>query len=320
MEPITEMTTGDAVHLVDRSDGRSGRSGRSSLLLVASGSGLFDVTGDRRLLDGPVTAVTSGESALWAIAGGTTLHRISGGVAEPMASLPAGSGRCVVEHRGDVYVGGDEARLWRLVGDRFERVAEFDDAPTRHGWHTPWGGPPDVYSFAGHGDDLYVSVHVGGILRTAGAGFEPTIDLHDDVHEVVVDDRTGTVWAATGASGLAESRDRGATWTYHTDGLHATYLLAVAVTAAGVLVGASSGHAGRDGALYLFDGVTFRRVVGLPDRLDGAVGPRRLAGSGDLAAVVLPDGSLFGSADGGASWAPVDERRFDGATEVLLTS
>ena len=290
--------------------------------LVAGRGGLFDVTAGRPLLGGPVAAVAAGESALWAIVDGAALYRVVDGVAERVAALPTGTGSCVVEHLGDVFVGGDEARLWRLDGDRFERVAAFDAAPTRAEWHTPWGGPPDVYSFAAHGHDLHVSVHVGGILRTSdgGASFEPTIDLHDDVHQVVVDARTGTVWAATGASGLAESRDGGDTWRYHTDGLHATYLLAVAVTDAGVIVGASSGHAGRDGALYVFADGTFHRAAGLPDRLDGAVGPRRLAGAGDHAAVVLPDGSLFGSGDGGASWEPVAGRRFDGATEVALAS
>jgi hypothetical protein len=103
--------------------------------------------------------------------------------------------------------------------------------------------------------------------------------------------------------GLAESRDRGATWRYHTAGLHATYLLSVAVTAGGVLVGASSGHAGRDGAIYRFDGDRFSRVTGLPDRLDGAVGPRQLAARGDDAVVALPNGDVFSSHDGGAEWS-----------------
>ena len=90
---------------------------------------------------------------------------------------------------------------------------------------------------ASDGDDLYVSVHVGGILRTTdGDGWAPTIDLHDDVHQVAVGG-AGTVWAATGMRGLAESGDRGGSWRYHVDGLHAHYLLAVAPFDDGVLVG-----------------------------------------------------------------------------------
>jgi hypothetical protein len=112
------------------------------------------------------------------------------------------------------------------------------------------------------------------------------------------------VWAATGTSGLAESTDRGGGWQHYTEGLHATYLLAVAITSAGVLVSASSGHAGRDGAIYLFDGTRFHRPEGLPHSLGGAVEPRHLAGDGDAAAVIAPDDSLYMSDDGGRRWRP----------------
>jgi photosystem II stability/assembly factor-like uncharacterized protein len=157
---------------------------------------------------------------------------------------------------------------------------------------------------ASHHDDLYVSVHVGGILHTADGGqtWQATIDLHQDVHQVAVDPDTGAVWAATGTSGLAESTDQGRTWAHHTRGLHATYLLAVAATRAGVLVAASSGHAGRDGAIYLFDGTRFRRPDGLPHDFGGAIKPRHLAGDGDDAALLTPDGSLYASRDGGRRW------------------
>jgi hypothetical protein len=152
------------------------------------------------------------------------------------------------------------------------------------------------------GTDLYVSVHVGGILRSAdGGSWVPTIDLHDDVHQVAVD-AAGTVWAATGRRGLAESNDRGATWRYHADGLHARYLLAVAALIDGVLVAASSGHAARDGALYRFDGARFVRCHGLPYDLNGAVGPRQLAAAGKDAVVALPNGDVYISHDGGHEW------------------
>ena len=67
------------------------------------------------------------------------------------------------------------------------------EAPTRAEWHTPWGGPPSVFSMASLGDDLFVSVHVGGILRSSDGGqsWEATIDLHEDVHQVVADPEAG---------------------------------------------------------------------------------------------------------------------------------
>ena len=183
-------------------------------------------------------------------------------------------------------------------------IPSFDEAPTRDQWTTPWGGPPDVFSMASHGDDLYVSVHVGGILHSDhdGRTWQATIDMHDDVHQVVADD-DGTVWAATGRRGLARSTDKGRTWQHLTDGLHATYLLAVAVTDAGVLVSAQSGHAGSDTAVYLLNGERFEPVTGLPSPLSG-ISPRHLAASGPTAELMTDDGTLHLSHDEGRTWRP----------------
>jgi photosystem II stability/assembly factor-like uncharacterized protein len=150
-------------------------------------------------------------------------------------------------------------------------------------------------------------VHVGGILRSSDGGrsFTPTIDREEDVHQVVTD-AEGGLWAATGRSGLAHSVDRGESWSFHTDGLHAPYALAVATLDDAVLVGVSSGHSGRDGALYRFDGRGFERCAdGLPAAFDGAVSPRQLAGAGRVAAVALPSGDVHVSTDGGRVWSRV---------------
>ena len=149
---------------------------------------------------GPDTALVSLSHVAYRSGAIADMHRITrAGEAERVATLAGGSATCVHVHEGTVFVGGDDARLWRLREGELEPVASFERAPTRPEWHTPWGGPPSVFSMASHGDDLYVGVHVGGILRSADGGetWTDTIDLHVDVHQVVVDPRTGTVWAAT---------------------------------------------------------------------------------------------------------------------------
>jgi hypothetical protein len=256
---------------------------------------------------------------VWALVESTELHRVRGTAAsELVATLEGGSATCVHVHHGTVFVGGDDAGLWRLRGEVLEPVLSFEHAPTRGDWSTPWGGPPSVLSMASHDDDLYVGVHVGGIIRSSDGGetWTDTIDLRVDVHEVAVNPDDGVVWAATGERALAASPDRGTSWGFHTDGLHATYSLALAITSAGVLAGASSGHAGRDGAVYLFDGTRFETVDGLPERLDGAVGPRQIVGNGDHAALVAPGGAVSVSDDGGRHWSRVPQ--LAGATSIAL--
>lgn len=273
-------------------------------VLVAADDGLHHSSRPAGHLAGrSVTAVTATDpNEAWALVDGTDLVRITPDGTEEVAHLTDGRGLCIHVRRGTVFVGGKDARLWRLDGGDLVRVASFDEAPTRDQWGTPWGGPPDVFSMASHADALYVSVHVGGILHSDDDGqtWRATIDLHDDVHQVAVDD-AGTVWAATGRRGLARSSDRGRTWQYLDSGLHATYLLTVAVSAAGVLVSAQSGHAGSDTAVYLLDGDRFEPVTGLPAPLSG-VSPRHLAASGMTAALVTDDGAVYLSHGGGRTW------------------
>jgi hypothetical protein len=296
------------------------RSTTEAALVVATSDGLRLPNRDEPLLRGPrIGSIAVDGDTVWALTDDDELYRVPPtGDAEHVTTLDGGSATCVHVHRGTVFVGGDDAGLWRLVGDTLQPVESFQHAPTRADWSTPWGGPPSVLSMASHGDDLYVGVHVGGIIRSSDGGetWTDTIDLHVDVHQVVVNPDDGVVWAATGERALAASADRGATWTFHTEGLHATYSLALAITSAGVLAGASSGHAARDGAVYLFDGSRYERVEGLPDSLDGAVGPRQIVSNGDHAALIAPGGTVYATEDAGRHWRVVDG--IDGATALAL--
>jgi len=290
--------------------------------LLATERGLYDVgTGRLVLNDRPVTSVALDGAVVYALVDGVELHRIDGDRVDRIARLTDGAGTAIHVYRGALWIGGTSAGLWRLDGTELTPVDSFLTAPTRPEWSAPWGGPPAVYSFASRGDDLYVSVHVGGIMRTSDQGrtWEATSDLHDDVHQVTAGPN-GTLWAATGRRGLASSTDRGRTWSYHRDGLHATYLLTVAATGDQVLVGASSGPRASDGVIYRFDGEAFEPVGRpLPDELHGAVGPRRLAAAGHHAAVATPDGSLYVSTDGGHSWhRHLDD--LDRVTEIAVAA
>src|SRR5690606_704216 len=165
-----------------------------------------------------------------------------------------------------VWVGADSARLYHLDDGRLTEDMSFAEAPGREAWHTPWGGAPDVRSLsAGPDDVLYVNVHVGGILRRAGDGFAPTVDIASDVHQVLAHpDRPGVVVAAT-ARGLATAGD-GAAFDFRTGGLAHTYCRAVAVDGDTVLVSASRGPRGGDARLYRgsLDGEALHPCEGLP--------------------------------------------------------
>jgi photosystem II stability/assembly factor-like uncharacterized protein len=189
------------------------------------------------------------------------------------------------------------------------RSESFETAPTRDEWHTPWGGPASVRSLAVAPDTgvLYVNVHVGGILRSTdeGRSWEATIDLHQDVHEVLAL-AGGVVLAACGNGGLALSRDGGTTWSTITAGLPggASYARAVAVSADGqwVLLSASGGPGGARSAVY-------RRPLSADDTVpfvtvaDGVVGN---VDTGNLTAARFESesGQVFVSDDDGATWRP----------------
>lgn len=286
---------------------------------VATARGLAAADGTITHLPGSeITAVVLDGPDAWVLVDAQSVRRISGGDVAHIAELPEPAGACLAVHGGALWVGGSRARLWRLDSQRLEQITAFNAAPTSDEWTTPWGGPPDVFSMTSDGTHLYVNVHVGGILRTAdGTGWEPTIDLHDDVHHVVADG-PGVLWAATGASGLAESRDRGDTWRYHTDGLFSTYAVATAPVPGGAIVSVASGPGQRKGALYRLDADGFHLAEGLPAEQPGAVGPRQLAAVDDRAVAAL-GGTLYESTDGGYTWSVVVEGLAD-VSEVALAS
>ena len=283
------------------------------IVLFGTDDGLFRLSeaGPIELVAGAVTALAPSAAAeRWlALIGGRSLWAGDpGGSWERTASLDGPAGTCLVDTGDEVLVGTAEAHLMRVRAGAGELVAGFEEAEGREGWYTPWGGPPDTRSLSMALDGtLFVNVHVGGIVRSSDGGetWEPTIDVDTDVHQVLA---APAAVLGPSAYGLATSDDGGDTWDVVTDGLHATYLRAVAVAGDDVLVSASTGPGGQRSAVYRRPGGQgpFERCqAGLPEWLAGNVDTGTLAASGGWAAFATADGTLFASADAGGTWETV---------------
>lgn len=140
-----------------------------------------------------------------------------------LGAMPDVRANCLAELAGQIFVGAEDARMWRLPaeGGEPERIPSFDAVPSRDEWDTPWGGPPDVRSIAtiaGESPAIYADIHVGWIVRSLDLGASWTQlkgDLHRDVHRISTHwTRADQVYAAT-AQGCFISEDRGETWTQH---------------------------------------------------------------------------------------------------------
>ena len=280
-------------------------------VLVSSGEGLhaFDdrgVPAPVQLEGRAVTTLAPHGRDLWAAVDRSELWRASDDEWSHISDLADRRVACIAATRADVYVGSSEARLFRVAGGGLEPIAAFDQAEGRSTWYTPWGGPPDTRSMSEWDDDLYVNVHVGGILRTDDRGehWTPTIDIDADVHQVATAE--GLVLAAC-AGGLAVSEDRGTTWTLRADGLEAPYSRAVTVCGDAVLVSASSGPRGGRSAVYrgtLASGGFERCRDGVPEWFDDNIDTACLDAlpDGSFAAFGTSEGQLFVSRDAGSSW------------------
>jgi hypothetical protein len=282
-----------------------------SSIVVATSAGLrtFDHDGrelDTELAGRSVTWVAPARAERWAIVGGAEIWRGVGASWDHVASLDGPAPSCLASVEDEIWIGTDAAYLFRLVDGAPIRIDAFDHARGRDGWFTPWGGPPATRSIANWDEDVYVNVHVGGIVRTSdrGASWSPTIDIDADVHQVTTAE--GLVLAAC-AGGLGVSEDRGETWSMRTDGLEALYARSVAVCGERVLVSTSAGPRGGRAGVYLasLDGGSFVRCdPGGGTWFDGNIDTHWLDAlpDGSLAAFATEDGSLYGSSDAGDTW------------------
>lgn len=278
-------------------------------IFIGTSEGLRELEKPAGLDGRSVTALAGAGTDLWAIADGTSLLRSTGGGGwEGIANIEEHRGRCVLPPDGtEALVGTSEARLMRLVAERFEPVTSFDQVEGRKRWYTPWGGPPDTRSLSRDADGaVFANVHVGGIVRSNdGETWMPAgIDVDADVHQVLAHPTEPGMVLAASAYGLARSADGGDTWSFETEGLHASYCRAVAVSGESVLVSASRGHRGEEAAVYRqTGGRAFERCrEGLPEWFGDNIDTHCLAAGDGLIVIGTSDGSVYVSSDDGATW------------------
>lgn len=294
------------------------------MILVATWSdGVFAVTANgwrQELRGSPVCALSSdGHGETLAIVDGRTLQRRSNDGVWSVLSTANCVLSCCVASLGQVVVGTDDARLFRLnESQKLAELSSFQRVKGRESWVAGQAlvngqlmGPPlGVRSIsATSAGVLLANVHIGGIPRSTdrGASFHPTIAIDTDVHEVRAHPRRANIVAAAAGAGLFLSSDAGASWSMHTAGLHAAYCSAVTFVNDDVLVAASDDHFAPKGRIYrraLAEDAPLRAVLeGLPDWTDGIVDTHCIAVSGSSVAFADRPGNLYVSPDSGQNWS-----------------
>lgn len=205
-----------------------------------------------------------------------------------------------------LVVGSSEAHL--LSWPDLEPIAGFDEVAGREDWFTPWGAPADVRSIAAGPDGTtYVNVHVGGVVVSSdGTSWSDTMDIRNDVHEVIAHpDRAGVAMVAA-AVGLGVTTDGADSWDWHEQGLAGSYMRAIAVSGSGVLASASAGSGGARAAVYRWDlderGAFSKCTTGLPEWFGDNVDTNCVDLDGAEAVIGAPDGTVWHSSDGAESW------------------
>ena len=290
-------------------------------LLAGTGDGLIETgtDGDAAApsLEGHrIDAVAGDGKQWWALADGVEVwsagHDRTGW--QRRAQGPANTRlTCLLPRPDGVLVGTSGAHLLRLADhDRLVPIDTFDQLGSRDDWYTPWGGPPDTRSLAADADTVFVGVHVGGIVSSTDEGrswHQTSLDIHADIHQVLVAPGHRDLVLAACAEGLAVSDDGGNHWRIDRAGLHATYARAVAAAGDHVVLSVSSGPNGHQSALYrrslLGHGHFERCRDGLPEWFDDNIDTGALVAAGDTVAAVGPDGRIWCSDDGAATWSLV---------------
>jgi hypothetical protein len=226
---------------------------------------------------------------------------------------------CAVAVGATIYIGTDDARVLRVnaTGEMHE-LDGFNAVSGRETWRAggtvidgEFIGPPlgiRSMTATSDGTTLLANVHIGGIPRSTDGGrtWYPTIDIDNDVHQVVAHPIDANLVIAAAATGLCVSRDGGATWAIESDGLHGTHCTAVAFTNNDILVSAATQHFATEGAVYRRpidgDGPLVPVDAGFPRWTDRIVDTGCIASRHGTLAIADAGGNLYISASAGESW------------------
>jgi hypothetical protein len=227
---------------------------------------------------------------------------------------------CAVAVGATIYVGTDDARILRVsaTSEMFE-LDGFNTVPGRDTWYAGGAlvdgqflGPPlgiRSMTATSNGSVLLANVHIGGIPRSTDGGgtWQPTIDIGNDVHQVLAHPIDPSIVIAAAATGLCVSRDSGATWAVETEGLHGLHCTAVAFSGNDILVSAVVQHFAAEGAVYRrpVDGHGSLVPVGagLPRWTDRIVDTGCIGTHDSTLAVADGGGNLYVSTNSGESWS-----------------
>ncbi len=284
--------------------------------LIGTADGLHVLGSDEApwLAGHRVDALAHRAGTWWVLTDGSSVWTLpDGGTPSRVAGIDDVRLNCLLPLGDEVLLGAEAAQLFHIPASgerrRVPTVDEpFQDAPGRNDWHTPWGGPPDVRSMAADVDGaVYLNVHVGGILRYRDDDpvWRDTMDINADPHEVVAHPQEPGIALAATARGLAITRDGAVTWEFHTEGLHAGYCRAAAVSEDRVFVSASGSNRGEKAAVYRTDltGARLERCVGgLPEWFSTNVDTGCLQAAGDTVVIGDAGGVVYQSDDGGGTW------------------
>jgi hypothetical protein len=298
---------------------------KPTILVATWGDGLFAVTGDgctQEIASQPVRALASdGRGGALAIVDQHSLRRRAPGGEWATVATSEFELSCCMAVRDTIYVGTDDARMLRLShgGGVLDPIEAFDRVPGRDTWFAGsaivngqrMGPPLGIRSVAANsnGSILFANVHVGGIPRSMDGGrtWQPTIDIHSDVHEVRAHPANPDIIAAAAAVGLCISRDSGATWIIEREGLHAPHCSAVAFSGDDIFCSASTDPFAAEGRIYRRpvkpDGSLIAVEGGMPAWTEGKSDTGCIAANGSSIAVADWSGNLYCSDDFGRAWS-----------------